>query len=682
MERSNDLNRIRKVSCYKASCYSFPPHTLLNKKTMRLISLFLASVFLTACWPSKPVSDTAGPTGDWPSYGGGANSDRFSPLTQIHRDNVTDLELAWTHRSGDFSTGMDGDWAFTSLQVTPIVTNDTLYYCTPYGRVFALDPITGEERWVFDPQVRNRKGGYYPAICRGVSYWHDDTTEENCSKRIIYGTRDAELIALDADSGELCEGFGDGGRVVLREGVGEHESWQYYPTSPPAIIGDRAVIGALVVDNLREDAPAGVVRAFDVRSGAMLWAWDPVSDDYKARHRDADGKLRYHQGTPNVWAPMSVDVQRNLVLVPTGNPSPDLYGGERDGIDHYGSSVVALDADSGKPKWHFQTVHHDVWDFDVAAQPVLFQMPGVADNQPGVIQGSKTGFVFLLDRDNGKPLYPVVEKPVPQQGVPGEKLSPTQPFPTHPQPLHFTGALTEDNVEGLFGFGKSSCQKAVAQYRSDGIFTPPSLQGSVLYPANIGGINWGSVSVNPEAGLMFVNQMHFATVVTLIPREEYDAKRRQGSYPVEYFPMTGTAYGAMRTPLLSKYGTPCNPKPWGSFTAVDLRSGDVKWSVPLGTTRDQAPFPFWFKTGTPNIGGSLATAGGLVFIGATSDRYFRAFDQQNGELLWQTRIPFTANATPISYRLQRDGRQFIVVAAGGHGWSQPGDAILAFALPE
>ena len=640
--------------------------------------LALICVLLSGCWANnnpEPLPDVAAT--DWPAYGG-SGTDRFSPLSEINVDTIKELEIAWRHDSGDVSTG-EGDWSFTSLQVTPIAVNNTLYYCTPFGRVFALDPQTGKERWVFDPQIKNTSGGYYPALCRGVSYW-EGTGQDSCSKRIVYGTRDAELIALDADTGLPCQGFGDNGRVALREQLSEHDSWEYYPTSPPVIVDDKAVIGALVVDNLRTDAPSGVVRAFDIRSGKLAWAWDPVSEDYKARHRDENGNTRYHQGSPNVWAPMSVDRKLNLVLIPTGNPSPDLYGGERDGIDEYGSSVVALDASTGRYRWHFQTVHHDVWDFDVAAQPTLFQIPGVGEGRPAIAQGTKTGMVFLLDRETGKPLYPVEEKPVPQNGVPGEKLSPTQPFTTHPKPLHFTGALNEDNVEGLFGFGKRACQKLIRQYRSEGIFTPPSLEGSVLYPANIGGINWGSVAINPEAGLMFVNQMHFATVVKLIPRDEYDAEPRDGVYPLEYFPMRGSAYGALRTPLVSNWGTPCVPKPWGSFTAVDLKTGEIKWQVPLGTTRDLAPFPFWFKTGVPNTGGSLATAGGLVFIGATTDRYLRAFDQTSGDEVWRQRLPFTANATPMTYSV--GGRQYLVVAAGGHGWSEPGDALIAFALPD
>ncbi len=645
--------------------------------------LLLAASLLPACWQAdKPSIDYQGPVAEWPVYGGNNQANRFSPLTQVNRDNVGQLQVAWSHQSGDFANGSD-EWAFTSLQVTPIVSNDTLYYCTPFGRVFALDPNSGEERWSFDPELVNRKGGYYPAVCRGVSYWQDkQAADAQCGKRILYGTRDAELIALDANSGQPCPGFGNNGRVDLREGIGESESWEYYPTSPPLIMHDTAVIGALVPDNNRVDVPGGVVRAFDIRTGALRWAWDPVTEEYRQRHRQPDGQVKYTQGTPNVWAPISGDAERGLVFVPTGNPSPDLYGGHRDGIDFYGSSTVALDIDSGKVRWHFQTVHHDLWDYDVASQPVLFQLPGVANNRAGILQATKVGHIFLLDRDTGAPLYPVEERPVPQNGVAGEKLSPTQPFPTHPKPLHLPTQLRADNVSNIAWFDKRSCQKELAKYRSDRLFTPPTEQGTVLYPSTTGGINWGGVSVDTDKAIMFVNQMHMASVVQMIPRAKFDAENPVTQYPVEYFAMRGTPYGAKRFPLMSSFDTPCNPRPWGSFQAVDLKSGETLWKIPLGTTRDLAPFPFWFNWGTPNIGGSLATAGGLVFIDATADKYFRAFDSQTGEELWKMRIPTTANASPLSYRLNKHGKQYIVVAAGGHGWSKPGDTIMAFALPD
>ena len=492
----------------------------------------------------------------------------------------------------------------------------------------------------------------------------------------------AQLVALDAATGLPCQEFGEHGSVALKESIAGAADWEYYPTSPPHIIGDIAVIGAMIPDNDRVDVPSGVVRAFNVRDGRQVWAWEPVSDAYRQRHRDQLGKTLYHLGSPNVWAPISGDPERGLVYIPTGNPSPDLYGGERNGNDFYGSSVVALNAADGTVRWHFQTVHNDVWDYDVASQPTLFDIAGVGDGRPGLAQATKMGHVFLLDRETGEPLYPVIEKPVPQNGVPGEKLSPTQPFPTHPGPLHLPAQLSADDMHGFALFDKWACQKELAKYRSEGMFTPPSLEGSVTYPTSTGGINWGGVSIDPVNGILYTNQMHLAAVVQLIPREDYTALNpAEGGYPLEYYPMAGTPYGVKRFPLFSPLGAPCNPQPWGSLTAVDLRSGDVLWSEPLGTTRGQAPWPFWMQTGTPNTGGSVVTAGGLLFIGATTDSYFRAFDARSGQELWKHDLPYTGNATPMTYKVTPKGRQFVVIAAGGHGWSSPGDALVAFALP-
>ncbi len=617
---------------------------------------------------------------EWTQYGG-AGAQQYTPLAEINRENVQQLEVAWEHRSGDFADGR-GEWAFTSMQVTPLVAGGRLFYCTPFGRVFALNAETGAELWVFDPGVQNKRSGMYPAICRGVALWQAPTDEGACSQRIIYGTRDAELIALDALTGKACQDFGSAGRVSLKKVITGARPGEYYPTSPPYIQGDIAVIGASIPDNERSDVPSGVVRAFDVRSGEQVWAWEPVSEDYRARHQDELGNARYHLGSPNVWAPISGDPERGLVFVPTGNPAPDLYGGDRDGIDHFGSSVVALDAQSGAVSWHFQTVHHDVWDYDVASQPTLFQLPGVGRGRPGIAQATKMGHVFLLDRENGEPLYPVEERPVPQDGVPGEQLSPTQPFPTHPAPLHRPAQLRAEDMDGLLWFDRLACQRELEKYRSEGMFTPPSLQGSVLFPTTTGGINWGGVGIDPRRKLLIVNQMHLAAVVQLLPREDYDTGNYSPGYPLEYYPMAGSPYGVKRFPLLSPLGAPCNPRPWGSLTAVDLESGEVRWRQPLGTTRGQAPWPLWFEAGSPNMGGPLLTAGQLTFIGATSDGYFRAFDSDSGELLWQQHLPYTANATPMSYRARTGGRQFVVIAAGGHGWSEPGDALIAFALPD
>ncbi len=650
----------------------------------RLLGAGVLLIFLQTlgCSPSSPL-DHAGPVADWPAYGGDEGGLRYSPLTQITPENVQDLEVAWTYRHGDFSDGR-GEFARTSFEATPIVADGTLYFCTGFMRVVALDPETGQERWTFDPKLRAKRGeGPYPLTCRGVTWWQDPAARKGdaCRERIFYGTRDSELIALDAKTGRPCEGFGEAGRVALREGMGEDvPSWEYYPTSPPVVVGDVVVIGALVADSLRVDAPSGVVRGFDARTGALRWAWDPVPPGWRPTPT-AHGR-RYEAGTPNVWAPLSSDSERGLVFVPTGNPSPDSFGGLRHGLDYYGSSTVALDARTGRVVWHFQAVHHDLWDYDVASQPTLFQIDGVGGGRPGVAQATKMGHVFLLDRETGQPLYPVEERPVPQGTVPGETLSPTQPFPTHPPPLHPT-QVTAETAWGFTPIDESDCREKVARYRHEGLFTPPSLQGTIQYPGSAGGMNWGGVSVDPVRGVLYTNQMRAAAVVQLIPRAEFDAlDPALNQYPNELYPMRGTPYGVKRFPLLSSFGAPCLAPPWGTLTAVDLRSGDVLWQSTLGTTRDQAPFPLWLPLGAPNLGGSIVTAGGLVFIGATTDKSFRAFDARTGEEIWSRRIPFTANSTPLTYRLRPDGRQFVVVAAGGHGWSEPGDAVIAYALPE
>jgi quinoprotein glucose dehydrogenase len=631
------------------------------------------------CGERAPL-DLSGPTADWPEYGGDKGGLHWSPLQQITRENVAGLEVAWTYRHGDISDGSDGTTR-TSFNVTPIVVGGAMYFCTGKNRVIALDAETGKERWTFDPvQRRTKLSGPYPRVCRGVAYWEASDAAERaaaCGRRILTGTLDAELIALDAASGAHCTGFGSGGRVALREGVGDAPGFEYYPSSPPLAVGDLVVVGALVSDNVGVDAPAGVVRTFDARSGALRWAWDPVP----AGHAKRPGEL-YARATPNVWSFFSADARRDLLFVPTGNPSPDLYGGQRGDLDRYGSSVVALRASTGELLWSFQTVHHDLWDYDVPAQPTLLELGVDGRRVPALAQITKMGHLFLLDRRTGLPLYAVEERPVPQGGAPGETLAPTQPFPTHPAALH-PASLAPEQAFGFTPWDRGRCAEKIRALRNDGIFTPPSLQGSLLYPSNAGGPNWGGVSIDPARERLFVNQMRLAGYVQLIPRADYDAlPSKQATYPEELYPMEGTPYAARRGTLMSPLGTPCNPPPWGVLTAVDLASGKVLWEVRLGTTRDQAPFPIWLPLGAPNLGGSLATAGGLVFIGATTEKILRAFDADSGREVWSARLPFTANATPMSYRLRPDGKQYVVVAAGGHGWSQPGDALMAFALPD
>ncbi len=651
---------------------------LVRKMSRAVLAAVCGLLGLPGCDGRVPVPE-GGPVAEWPAFAGGKGGPHYSPLTQITPENVHALELVWEHRSGDMHPG-SAEHAGTSFQANPIVVDGVLYYCTPFQRAFALDPETGRELWMFDPVLEARDArGPYPLNCRGVSYWAEPRPEEGkaCQRRILYGTKDSELLALDAETGKPCQDFGEGGRVKLREGLDpEIPDWEYYPTSPPLIMGDRVILGALVADQVRTDAPSGVVRAFDVRTGKRLWAWDPVPPGWKGKTRD--GEL-YARGTPNVWSILSGDEERGLVFVPTGNPSPDSFGGLREGIDYYGSSVVALDARTGRVVWSYQTVHHDVWDLDVPAQPQLFRIPGVGDGRPAIAQPTKMGFLFLLDRETGEPLYPVEERPVPQGGeVAGEFLSPTQPFPTHPPPLH------PDEIEpwGFTPFDRAACRRLLEKYRFDGWYTPPTREGSIQIPHTGGGMNWGGVAIDPVRGILVTNQSHLPIISQILPREEYEALGPESAvYPLEAYPMHGTPYGIYRFTPLSPLGAPCSKPPWGTLQGVDLRSGEVIWSRPLGTTRDRAPFPIWVELGTPTFGGSITTASGVVFIGATTDRYFRAFHVETGEELWHTRTPYPANSIPMTFRLQEDGRQFVVVAAGGNPITGPGDALLAFALP-
>lgn len=644
-----------------------------------LVLLLLAA----GCGSSPPPLDLSGPVADWPHWGGDEGGLHYSPLSQITRDNVEHLEVAWVYHHGDISDGSGGE-SRTSFNATPLVVDGRLIFCTGKNRVIALDPETGEELWAFDPGQRLRKlEGPYPRVCRGVAYHRDPTAPPGamCAARVLTGTVDSELIALDAATGRPCPEFGESGRVALREGIGEDvPPWEYYVTSPPLVVRDLVVVGALVADNLRVDAPSGVVRAFDVHTGRLRWAFDPVPPGWTPPSPDEPGA--FTRGTPNVWSILSADSERGLVFVPTGNASPDYFSAVRGDLDYYGSSVVALDAGTGRVVWHFQTVHHDVWDYDVPAQPTLYLQPLDGRLVPAVAQATKMGFIFLLDRATGRPLFPVEERPVPQNGAPGERLSPTQPFPTHPPPLHPL-RLDPEDAFGFTPWDRGKCREIIASYRSDGIFTPATLEGSIQYPGNVGGANWGGVSIDPVHHRLFVNQSRMPMLIRLIPRAEYESMAgEKPTYPEELAPMEGAPYALWRGPLLSPLGAPCNPPPWGTLTAVDLVTGEVLWESTLGSTRDQAPFPMWLPWGSPNLGGSLVTAGGLVFIGATTDKFLRAFDADTGEEIWRARLPYTANATPVSYRLRPDGRQFVVVAAGGHGWSEPGDAVMAFALPD
>lgn len=639
----------------------------------RIQQLSLALTLLVLCASNTPAAEqpTANTTSDWPAYGATPGGTHFSRARQITPENVADLEVAWHHRSGDFREAeMSGPVPMlqSSMQVTPIVIGERLYYCTPSNRVIALNAETGKEIWSFDPKVNMDE---HPVLshCRGVSSWQSGS-EGVCEHRIFLGTLDARLIALDAKTGKRCDDFGLAGEVDTSAGMSRHDPMEYGITSPPAILGDKLITGAMVLDNMRTDAPGGIVRAYNVRNGALEWVFNPVKPGGK--QRNSDGTWR--NGTTNVWSIIAVDEARDLVFLPTGNTSPDYFGGHRDGLDYYSSSVVALKGASGEVAWHYQMVHHDVWDFDTPAQPTLVDLQIDGQTVPAVVQVTKMGMTFVLHRETGEPLWPVEERKVPQAGkVPQEYLSATQPFPSH-VPYLTSETFTAEDAWGMTFWDKAQCAKKIESLRHEGRYTPPSLQGTLNYPGNAGGNNWGSPAINPDTGVMVVYTNRVPTYTKLLPRAECEDSQQ---------PQKGTPYCVDSEFLLSPLGMPCSAPPWGTLDAIDLVAGKILWSVPMGTTRDLAPFPFWWIKGLPGMGGPMMTDTGLVFSGITNEHVLRAFDAATGRELWQGELPTAGNAIPMTYQVRPDGRQYVVIAAGGHwsGGSPPGDHIIAFALP-
>ena len=636
------------------------------------------------------LSIAQSPAIDWIANGRDAEGTRYSPASEITPENVSRLEVAWTFRTGEtdpkFSTTKPA-----SFEATPLVVDGTMYVGTPLGRVIALDPSSGRERWTFDPHVA-RNIPYGDFASRGVSTWLDldAAPDAACRRRIFVATPDSQLIALDAVTGSPCAGFGRSGRVDMKTGlrIPPFEPQALSVTSPPVVVSGLVISGSSVADNSRPDLPSGEVRAFDARTGALKWSWDPIpqtnADPAYQEWRGATRKT----GGGNAWSVLTADPGRDLVFVPTGSAAPDYYGGLRPGDNRYANSIVALRASTGKVVWSFQIVHHDLWDYDNASPPALVTLTREGTQVPAVIQANKNGMLYVLHRDTGTPVFQVEERAVPASDIPNEAASRTQPFSVG-LPVLSPHRFSVGEVWGPTDADRAACRAAIEGLRNEGIFTPPSTRGTLVMPSNVGGAHWGGVAVDPVRQVAVVPVNRIAAMVQLIPRAQFDEKKARAEdqrlgHDFEYNMMRGTPYVMRRRILLSPSRMPCTPPPFGSLVAIDLKSGTRLWDVPLGTPARLVSAelaaripPEW---GSPNLGGPIVTAGGLVFIGAALDRWLRAYDIETGRELWKGPLPESGKATPMTYQLA-SGEQYVTISVGGGGAWGPGDHVIAFRLP-
>ena len=626
--------------------------------------------------PTPQASAQAPPaaveTPDWAAFGGSAAGTRYSTANQITPFNVGELRAAWVYRTGDIPVSPGPAHVF---EATPILIGDMLYACTSSSVVMALDPDNGAQRWRFD--TRSPATGVRLAACRGVSFYKAPAGTLDCPTRIIVPTRDGRLFELNAATGEPCQSFGTHGVISLLDGLGAVTPGFAYTTSPPAVIRNTIVLGSMILDGYATSEPAGVIRGFDARSGALRWAWDPG-----AAEENPKPGVEYSRGSPNAWSVLSADEELGLVYVPTGNATPDFVDQHRSPLDdRYASAVVALDVANGSRRWSFQTVHHDVWDYDVGSQPVLFEMPTPGGGSiPALAQATKQGDIYILDRRTGVPITSVTERPAPRGSVPGEIYAPTQPYSTG-FPTLSPPTLQERDMWGATPLDQLWCRIRFRSLDYQGKYTPPALVSTLQYPGNFGVVDWGSVSIDPVRQLMIVNSSYMPMINKLLPRRLAPPPDSTGAYGY-YSPQLGTPFAADPQPFLSPLGIPCNAPPWGRLTAIDLGKRQIRWQQPFGTTQDIAPLKIAIS-GAFNIGGAVSTASGLTFIAAAIDAYLRAFDTQTGRELWRGRLPAGGQAGAMTYISPKTHRQYVVVAAGGHQLLRTGlgDYLQAFALP-
>jgi quinoprotein glucose dehydrogenase len=666
----------------------------------RAIGALLVSATVSCNQRAAP----SGASGDleWGTVSGELTGTRYSPAPIISRANVKHLRRVWVQRTGDWPIRVGEQFpadrtptrasaaALPSyrFETTAVMHHRMLFVATPFNRVIALDPSSGAIRWTFDPRIARSESNPEGFVARGVAVWDDSlvTKTSPCATRVFVTTLDARLIALDGVSGLRCEGFGRNGEVDLTYGAGilgaDAARVNLAVTSPPAIVQDLVIVGSAVRETLGIGAASGVVRAYDARRGTVRWSFDPIPRGPAAkswRHWHADDAKDVIGG--NVWSLATVDTERALVFLPTASAAPDFFGGNRSGRNDYANSVVALRASTGEVAWSFQVVHHDLWDYDVAAQPILAELSRDAGRVPVVIVGTKSGMIFVLNRETGVPVIAVEERPVPSSDVLGEAAWPTQPFPVYPPPLLGVG-LSPDSMFGVTDEERSFCRAAAAALRNDGIFTPPSTRGTLQWPGPWGGINWDGLAWDQERQRLVIALKRVAMAVRLHQRSE-STERYAPSGIGEELSQVGSPYVATRVPLIAPSGTPCSPPPWSLLMAIDFGARDarVAWQRPLGTVPWLSQYPQHRAWGSLSFGGPLVTAGGVVFIAASQDGKFRALDVDSGAQLWEHQLPAGGQASPMTYVL--DGKQYVVVAAGGRsGIGAPGDWIVAFALQE